>query len=76
VRYSADLFALKRRSRSNVAQNDGNRDRGQRAARDVSDARRRGKRKGSEADAVGVGAWLTEGQTHVVKIASHRAPDK
>src|SRR3954468_14131282 len=30
----------------------------------------------SEADAMGVDAWLTEDQTHVVKIASHRGPDK
>jgi hypothetical protein len=30
----------------------------------------------SEADAKGVDAWLTEDQTHVVKIASHRAPDE
>jgi hypothetical protein len=30
----------------------------------------------SEADAKRVDAWLTEDQTHVVKIASHRAPDK
>ena len=30
----------------------------------------------SEADARGVDAWLTEDQTHVVKIASNRAPDK
>lgn len=30
----------------------------------------------SEADARGVDAWLTEDQTHVVKIASHRAPAK
>jgi hypothetical protein len=30
----------------------------------------------SEADAKGVDAWLTEDQTHVVKIASHRVPDK
>ena len=30
----------------------------------------------SEADAMGVDAWLTEDQTHVVKIASHRSPDK
>ena len=30
----------------------------------------------SEADARGVDAWLTEDQTHVVKIASHRQPDK
>ena len=30
----------------------------------------------SEADAMGVDAWLTEDQTHVVKIASHRAPEK
>ena len=29
----------------------------------------------SEADAKGVDAWLTEDQTHVVKIASHRTPD-
>lgn len=35
----------------------------------VSDAR-------SKADAMGVDAWLTEDQTHVVKIASHRTPDK
>jgi hypothetical protein len=28
----------------------------------------------SEADARGVDAWLTQEQTHVVKIASHRAP--
>jgi hypothetical protein len=35
----------------------------------VSDAR-------SEADAMGVDAWLTEDHTHVVKIASHRTPDK
>ena len=30
----------------------------------------------SEADTMGVDAWLTEDQTHVVKIASHRVPDK
>ena len=30
----------------------------------------------SEADALGVDAWLTEDQTHVVKIASNRPPDK
>ena len=30
----------------------------------------------SEADGLGVDAWLTEDHTHVVKIASHRAPDK
>src|SRR6476661_10653738 len=30
----------------------------------------------SEADVLGVDAWLTEDHTHVVKIASHRAPDK
>lgn len=30
----------------------------------------------SEADAKGVDAWLTEDQTHVVKIASHRPSDK
>jgi hypothetical protein len=30
----------------------------------------------AEAGAKGVDAWLTEDQTHVVKIASHRAPDK
>lgn len=30
----------------------------------------------SEADASGVEAWLTEDQTHVVKIASNRAGDK
>ena len=30
----------------------------------------------SEADALGVDAWLTEDQTHVVKIASHRTPDE
>ena len=30
----------------------------------------------SEADAMGVDAWLTEDHTHVVKIASHRAPDQ
>jgi hypothetical protein len=35
----------------------------------VSDAR-------FEADALGVDAWLTEDQTHVVKIASYRTPDK
>jgi hypothetical protein len=29
----------------------------------------------AEADAKGVDAWLTEDQTHVVKIASHR-PDE
>ena len=34
----------------------------------VTDAR-------SEADAMGVDAWLTEDHTHVVKIASHR-PEK
>jgi hypothetical protein len=28
----------------------------------------------SEADAIGVDAWLTEDQTHVVKIASNRTP--
>lgn len=37
--------------------------------RGVSDGR-------SEAEARGVDAWLTEDQTHVVKIASHRKPDK
>ena len=31
---------------------------------------------GSEADAMGVDAWLTEDQTHVVKIASNRTPAK
>jgi hypothetical protein len=31
---------------------------------------------GSEADALGVDAWLTEDQTHVVKIASPCSPDK
>jgi hypothetical protein len=30
----------------------------------------------SEAEAIGVDAWLTEDYTHVVKIASHRAPEK
>jgi hypothetical protein len=30
----------------------------------------------SEADVLGVDAWLTEDHTHVMKIASHRAPDK
>jgi hypothetical protein len=30
----------------------------------------------SEADALGVDAWLTEDHTHVVKIAANRAPDK
>jgi len=30
----------------------------------------------SAADAMGVDAWLTEDHTHVVKIASHRAPAK
>jgi hypothetical protein len=30
----------------------------------------------SEADASGVDAWLTEDQTHVVKIASNRPADK
>lgn len=30
----------------------------------------------SEAAAIGVDAWLTEDQTHVVKIASHRTPDE
>ena len=30
----------------------------------------------SEAGARGVDAWLTEDHTHVVKIASHRPPDK
>ena len=30
----------------------------------------------SEADVLGVDAWLTEDHTHVVKIASHRVPDK
>jgi hypothetical protein len=30
----------------------------------------------SEADALGVDAWLTEDHRHVVKIAAHRAPDK
>jgi hypothetical protein len=35
----------------------------------VSDAR-------VEADAMGVDAWLTEDQTHVVQIAAHRTPDK
>ena len=30
----------------------------------------------SEADAMGVDAWLTEDHTHVVKIASHREPDE
>jgi hypothetical protein len=30
----------------------------------------------SEADAMGVDAWLTEDHTHVVKISSHREPGK
>lgn len=30
----------------------------------------------SEADAMGVDAWLTEDHTHVVKIASNRGPEK
>ena len=30
----------------------------------------------SEADAKGVDAWLTEDQTHVVKISSRRGPGK
>jgi hypothetical protein len=30
----------------------------------------------SEADATGVDAWLTEDQTHVVKLSSNRAPGK
>jgi len=30
----------------------------------------------SEADALGVDAWLTEDQTHIVKIASNRTPAK
>jgi hypothetical protein len=30
----------------------------------------------SEADARNVDAWLTEDQTHVVKIAAHRETDK
>ena len=30
----------------------------------------------SEADAMGVDAWLTEDHTHVVKIASNRPPEK
>ena len=30
----------------------------------------------SKADATGVDAWLTEDQTHVVKIASHRVPNE
>jgi hypothetical protein len=30
----------------------------------------------SEADATGVDAWLTEDQTHVVKIASYRTPSQ
>ena len=30
----------------------------------------------SEADAIGVDAWLTEDQTHVLKIASNRTPAK
>ena len=30
----------------------------------------------SEADGMGVDAWLTEDHTHVVKIAANRRPDK
>lgn len=30
----------------------------------------------SDADAMGVDAWLTEDHTHVVKIAANRLPDK
>jgi TFIIF-interacting CTD phosphatase-like protein len=30
----------------------------------------------SEADAMGVDAWLTEDHTHVVKIAANRPPDE
>jgi hypothetical protein len=30
----------------------------------------------SEADAMGVDAWLTEDHARIVKIASNRAPDK
>ena len=35
----------------------------------VNDAR-------SEAGAIGVDSWLTGNETHVVKIASNRTPDK
>jgi hypothetical protein len=31
---------------------------------------------GAEAEALGVDAWLSEDQTHVVKIASHRTSGK
>jgi hypothetical protein len=30
----------------------------------------------SEADAMGVDAWLTEDHTHVLKIATNRPPDQ
>ena len=30
----------------------------------------------SEADALGVDAWLTEDKTHVVQISSHRPPGR
>jgi hypothetical protein len=30
----------------------------------------------SQADAMSVDAWLTEDQTHVVKVSSHRGPGK
>jgi hypothetical protein len=30
----------------------------------------------AQAEALGVDAWLTEDHTHVVKIASNRAPEK
>jgi len=30
----------------------------------------------SDADVLGVDAWLTDDHTHVVKIASNRAPNK
>ena len=37
---------------------------------------RRSATDAQKADVLGVDAWLTEDHTHVVKIASNRAPDK
>ena len=50
--------------------------RSERASRERSYARRRSRDARLEADAKGVDAWLTEDPTHVVKISSHRGPDK
>jgi hypothetical protein len=65
VRASIDRMSVSPADRTAASVSRAERD----SANSVSDAR-------SEADAMGVDAWLTEDHTHVVKIAANRLPDK